>query len=599
MTPREQFTFLGNGAGHVYIANPDGTLYLGYPNNRNALGSIISQAPSWRRSIHTSAPTFAATVTAAAAGNITVSTVGGVAIISAPVAIVVGDPTATATAIAAQVNSTTSIPDWSAVAIGDTVYFTCATSGSANNNLAVNMTWTGLSTINFNPVTGGGTNADDFLWRVFLDTDPLSVITVLSGVEITEMVTALPPIPSQEVTPDPMSLSLTVVRKDREMAVKVLGGGTINDIVSPDAIEGDEVTIFCKDGEAAATVANGAGNITLSIAGDFVSTGEEEAITLVLREVGGNPVWCEKSAKAIIDTTTLRANGVPVPATAGVQDLTVLAGGGTTTYIVGNAGVKYFVNLQGTVALAGVSFTVIIDSSSAEIGDTGSIFGYSSQVTYGGAGRLVMAGITIPAAAALTGDWKVDWTIGTAGLVIATLVADPTLANITGTTQIQDASVTDAKIVGMDGSKLVAASVDFTQLSASVNAAIAGNGIQVASATYAAADVGTAAVVLLGITVPANMVAMVESVAYKISAFIGPAHAAGDIGVRCVGANQEQAFATVTKSAAGRWKATNAGEGGAAETMLLLGQDLEIYTTGVGGGGSDIEVIIYFRLIQL
>ena len=168
------------------------------------------------------------------------------------------------------------------------------------------------------------------------------------------------------------------------------------------------------------------------------------------------------------------------------------------------------------------------------------------------------------------------------------------------TSMIAPNAVTNAELAtGIDGAKITDGTIGFVELSAAVNAAIAGNGVQVTAAiTIAAGDVGGAATPV-GITVPANMAAVVDTMLYRITTYTAPAHAAGDIGVRCVGAAQEQALATVTKTLAGRWKATITGEGAAGESMLLLGQDLEIYTTGIGGGGSNIDVVIFYRLVQI
>jgi len=609
MTPLEQASFLGNGVGVVYYTGPTGVLIptdphwsRGEANGGLALKRVRNLATIARKSAYGTAATFTITVTSAAAGNITALTIDGVAQLTPPIAITAGDEDATAASIATAINTLVASPDYSAYSVGDTVFGRCNTVGPANSDKTIVLTNTGLSTFSYSSVTAGGTDSNQYNTRIFLDLDPAADPAVLntgSAVEITSAVAALPPYTVADVAV--VGAALTADRQDRDNAIAVMGGGTINNINITDAILGDVLLVYPKAGEPAITIATGAGNIVLSTGTSFVSASASNGIALQYRLISAGPPatygWVEYSSRITATPTALRSSGSYVPLVAGSLAIPTILGGGITPFTPGGTD-NYNAYLTGPGVLAGGGFSVpLVAGANIDDGDNGTIYGNGIALT---GDPLTVAGFIVPAALKATGLWSIDWRYVNGGFIVMPswdLVNTPDWIT---TSMVAPSAITNTELAtGIDGAKITDGTIGFVELSAAVNAAIAGNGVQVTAAiTIAAASVGGAATPV-GLTVPANMAAVVETMLYRITTYTAPAHAAGDIGVRCVGATQEQALATVTKSLAGRWKATITGEGAAAESMLLLGQDLEIYTTGIGGGGSNIDVIIFYRLVQL
>ena len=88
-----------------------------------------------------------------AAGAVNSITVDGVNIMSAPVAYTVS-LTATATAVAANINAYTSVPNYSATSLGTQIFISAVTAGSAPNGFAVAATATTITT-STNDMSGG------------------------------------------------------------------------------------------------------------------------------------------------------------------------------------------------------------------------------------------------------------------------------------------------------------------------------------------------------------------------------------------------------------------------------------------------------------
>ena len=101
------------------------------------------------------------TLATGAAGSIDTLTVNGVSIISGAVSFVTS-LAATATALAANINAHTSVPDYTASAVGTTVTITAVTGGTGSNGFVVAATYTTLtgSTTNMTGGAFGSTLAD-------------------------------------------------------------------------------------------------------------------------------------------------------------------------------------------------------------------------------------------------------------------------------------------------------------------------------------------------------------------------------------------------------------------------------------------------------
>lgn len=102
---------------------------------------------------------FTITGGSAGAGNeISSVTIDGVTVTSGAVAHTGGNA-ATATAVAADINSATSTPDYTAAAVGNIVYITAATAGAASNGFAVVATVGGDATVADATALAGGADA--------------------------------------------------------------------------------------------------------------------------------------------------------------------------------------------------------------------------------------------------------------------------------------------------------------------------------------------------------------------------------------------------------------------------------------------------------
>jgi hypothetical protein len=110
------------------------------------------------------------TLATGAAGSIDTLTVNGVSIISAAVNYVTSLD-ATATALAANINAHTSVPNYTAVAVGTTVTITAVTSGPGPNGFVVAATYTTLTGSTTNMAGGSGS----------VDSITVNGVTITSG----------------------------------------------------------------------------------------------------------------------------------------------------------------------------------------------------------------------------------------------------------------------------------------------------------------------------------------------------------------------------------------------------------------------------------
>lgn len=626
MTPLEAFEGqLGRGTGYVYVTAQDGVFpctddfsalwgipQVGIANVMAVIPLVKTKAAIARKSVAGSHATTIITITNAAADNLTVLTVGGVAQIGGAVAMTAGDTTASALSVANAMNAFAAAGpyDWQATSVGNKIYLRCPDATSAANDQAVTVTFSGASTATtYN--TGGGSDAGDFQFRVFVDSSTSATASTLAGsaVEITEAIAALPPFPVQEVAI--VSAAITIERKDRENYVKVTGGGTIDDIIMPDAQYGDLVTVYCKDGEAAVTIRNsnplGLGNIAMSVSTDYVSTGEFEAKTFCYRIVGGTPVWAESDGRDNSTPTNNRESGSFVPLVAGVATQAMNLAGAAYTYNMGDPAQEYSVQFTGSGNLTGNITVSLAAGADILAGDEGSLFGNGSSVTYTGAFTITVGGIVIPASVALSGNWKVFWIYDGAAFRY-NLVSNITDANIVGTSQIQNLAVTDAKIAsGVSGSKITAGTVPFTALDASTQALFGG-----LAASYTTVDIATGDVLTLN-TSPVDVAAMpaVAGQAYvvlyaatQILSYAGVAYNAGDvIWLKTFGATVPQMIDNNTLQATvATMRKMLPNDSGlvAAATQVIANAKMQVTSSADPTlGTSDIRVHIWYIAIPL
>lgn len=146
--------YIGNGIGMLYVVDPTGTtIVASQPNTPKgvrdirAIGTVCSPISAVRSAVGT------ITFTATPAGNVTAITIGGVNQISGNVAMIAGDTTLSALAVASAINLFTppSGDDFTAAAIGNIVYiFSTPSGGSAANGLAITVS---VSTVSITSTT--------------------------------------------------------------------------------------------------------------------------------------------------------------------------------------------------------------------------------------------------------------------------------------------------------------------------------------------------------------------------------------------------------------------------------------------------------------
>lgn len=496
---------VGNGVGYLYITDSTGNLNpaLTSFSEPEGLANIpIGYSAVMRKLVvnpPSNADTFAVgymTLTNAAADNLTSLVIEGVGQISGPVAMVSGDLVASAKGIVDAINAYVSATDYTAVAVGASIALKPATPGDTHNGAVITPTFSGLSTATVSAIDGGRT-ASGYPSRVFIDADyaGAAVSTTLSGaaVEITEVIvprSMTEPPASTEGTIASNTLSATRIANTQ--LIQVDGITTANNGLGVPTNEIWAINIegagygdtFIITGKAGAVAPKVTSQTLIDIELSSVTlTGLEE--TLTLRYVGGGKYV--QLVPEPVSVELLRANGVPVRNSAGI--FSVAPAGGTIEFKPGitgtsGAGIVYESALSFNAgATLGSDLGIKVTSTTAIDNEVGYVYGNDQAIVLAGNAINLMdsGGVTkasIPEGLALAGNWtakwevtdavagRVDWTIGinyksgvTKWLDGATLV---------------DASVQDAAIVALNGSKLTAGTVPEAALTTSVQAKLNG-----------------------------------------------------------------------------------------------------------------------------
>lgn len=515
------YSQLGNGSGLIYIANGNGILdgivgkLQGVPNDvfgaRMARGFAAVNGPMNGTAYGTSL----FEMTNAAADNLTVLNIGGVAQISAPVAMVVGDIEASLAAIIAEVNSYNAPApnNFKAQFVDSTHILLIQEIPSGNNNGdAVSITFSGLSTATSTDVAGGA-DAGTRTYTVFLDvtaTDPLVIgpgavdITGLISIRGLESLKAV-----QTVVVSANAVS--IIRDSTDMVVYIDGDTTVGaanrveTFTVVGAKEGDTITLSGIDGAVSPVLTVAAFDY---LEYEVTLTGYATAVTLKLAPGG---LWQQITPNKM-DAASLRNQGVAIPAQPGVYQLTPAAG----TFVItpGGTGVSAPANiyehdsvLVGAPVVLGADMLIDVTASlagGAKKGDTGTIGGNGIAVTVGGNalnfGSNGATVATLTPELALSGLWNAQWTYmgEISGVDTVTWDISPvySLLNVgfVTTDKIANLGVTDAKIANatITGStKLVDGTVTEPKLSALVQAKLnrlAPRSVDTAMVLYQAVD---------------------------------------------------------------------------------------------------------------
>lgn len=455
-------TYLGTGAGLIYITDPSNTItYTTLSNIPDSVRAAIKETLASTPAISGTRGAFKIVISAVAApGNILTLTVNGVSQITAPVVGVVGDPEATATALASNINATVGVPDYTAQAVGNTVYVFYESIGDTPNGDVVAMTADAPITFVADGTVEGGSNAIDGVspsWgrRIWLDT--AGVVGAISGTDITsELLSTFFGRPQAVQSVTDGSGGISVNRDGSTTYVEVDSTGVlaqIGQITMANATDGDKVIVWGKQAansieivDVVATVGS-VPNIYTSGQSVFDSEGASDAMTLMyINDATLGYGWFEisRSNSQPITVTDIRNAGIPEPIVGTVTQAVNFAGG---TFTATPGTTKGTIRLTGTGNLA-ANYTVTAGGSPIA-GETWIVQGYGSAVTYAG-GSLIVFGRTIPSQSALSGNWE----------AIAIWDDVSSSYRCTVMASVDDSSwVMNSMIDEVDGAKITAASI--------------------------------------------------------------------------------------------------------------------------------------------
>jgi hypothetical protein len=414
----------GNGLGYVYITQADGTTVISnIYNDANGVQTVKSDALI-------SAP-LAGNIAAygiinfgGAPANVTGLTVNGVSIISGVVA-AAGTVALTVQAVRDNINAFASIPNYSAIAIGTTLYIVAdPAAGSTPNGYAIAIL-TAMTTTITNMY--GGTNTTGVYdvitgHRYFLNADydasgcsgavPAVEGDLTNSVEISEYVinrgfqTSLP---SEAVSVASDQLVVPRISCITVLSVDTEGGGATDDlyVIDPTSFNiGDILILRATNFARQTTVRQAVGpsdNIQLANGSNFALGQPTRCIALELVSISGTLNWVEifRSPNIDISVTNIRStSNIAIPA-QGVQDNVLTLAAQIISLTPGSS--PEYQRITGSGVLAGnVS---VVFAGTPKDGDHFFI-DYAATVTLG-AFSIVIGSITLTATQALQGGYMV------------------------------------------------------------------------------------------------------------------------------------------------------------------------------------------------
>ena len=619
-SPFEQATLLGNGRGVVYITGPSGVFptpfssegkfpQVGFPNGLTGKEAAYKFGKFAKRSAFGTKATWSLEVTAAAADNLTVLKVGGVSQITGAVAMVAGNVEASAIAISNAINATATAFEWKAVSRLGVVYVEADLSGTAGNNLPIQVTFSGGTTYDVNPVTGGGTNPNAYSYRVWLDTDiNASVDTMGPGaVEVTEAVAAAANTPVLTTTLASTN-AISVQRTESYADIKV-SGGTLNDIIYKDAQDGDVIVLRGNTAAGVPVTVTNAGNIATASGSNLVLTDDKDSIMLTYR----SNIWWQTA----YGSTTLgevRALSGNIPAVPGVHQDVIPAAG---NYVIApgavfggfNTNQCYVEFTGGLVVLAGpvnIVLTRGLVGQDLKDGDFGAIFFKQTAIT--STPNVITITDTdgvvtqvINDQIASTGNYGVVWAYN-GSRFSAFVVPNITASEWVRTAMIGNSQVTDAKIFDVNGTKIQPSTIPFSAADPSFQALVLGSQVYTSQLTIAAADV------LALNTTPLDIVPS-PGPGFKVIPFDcsvkliynSAAYNAGDeVGIILSGATQPVISSTTILQATltREEKMSSFPTIGAGDTQIIPNASLQVWSPANPTlGDSDIIVTVAYKIV--
>jgi hypothetical protein len=484
----------------IYFTGPSGTFpatasegqypQSGLPNGLIGKNAAINVGHNAKNAAYDTPATWTLEMTNAAADNLTVFKIGGVSQISGPVAMVAGNLEASAALIAAAINATATALEWTCYAVNGVVYGSCVTKGITGNGLALTITFSGASTADITPVTGGGTDKGAYRTRVWLDTADSASATVkgAGAVDITAALAAMPNTPVEVVV---AGLNQITLNRKESYADVMVSGLSLETITYNDAQEGDVIVLRGNTLAGVPTTVTNAGNIVTSTGVSVVLTDDEDSMVLTYLAdfaAPGSYRWVETGFHPLT-LAEIRDLGAFAPAYPGVDQVAIPAAG---NYIIapGGTGGGYdtnqaFVEFRGAnVVLAGPVNIVLTHGLVGQDlidGDSGIIY-FMQTATAAGANFITITDTdglvnqVIDNEMAATGKYAVVWSFdGTR--FMASVIPNITSPGWIKTAMIGALQVTDAEIADLDGTKIQAGTIPFTAADAALQALIVGGNV--------------------------------------------------------------------------------------------------------------------------
>lgn len=403
-------TSLANGIGYIYVTAADGTSLITNLANDDAgkiqaLSMGLTSAP-----LYGNVSSFGVIEFGGIDDDVTGLTVDGVSIISGVIA-ASGTIAGTVALVANDINTFTSAPDYTALAVGTILYiFAAPTAGSGPNGFVVACA-SGTMTSTITDMAGGtdttGTTDDVTGNRFFLDATAGAAEGTVSGTEISSFLTMRglqTSLPNVETVISSGHISLTRTSSITVATVETQGGAAaddLNTILTTGFNLGDYIIFRGYDPTHIVTFKNyssGSDNLLLAAATDYTTGTVANSIVLQLTTVSGSLRWAEisRSPNLTLSVASLRTAGISMPV-QGTATTTLLAAGATVTLTPGTS--KQYQLVLGSAALLG---NVVFNfGGTPKDGDTFFI-DYRATMTQG-AFTVVLGAITLTLTQALEG----------------------------------------------------------------------------------------------------------------------------------------------------------------------------------------------------
>jgi hypothetical protein len=394
-----QATKYGTGVGKIYLTTFNNQIIANFKNNKagkeQADKMILASSPVIGETLALATITYTA-----GAGDVTNLTIGGVSIFNISIPIVGASLSQLAINTALAINSFTSTPNYTAQAIGDSVYiFIQAGFGSSLNGSVVAATVTG--TLDFTKTDlDGGTSAQDIVdaqtgIKVFVNDSPTAQDgTIVGATDITQFVVRKPYNSPLDIRSYTISGgAINIERKGTLTEIKIDTEGSasaddLTDIIAAGFSNGDTLIVRGLNSARVTTMLN-TGNLQLANSNSFL-TGDNDNV-IYFQFINGNFWEVLRSPNIPLSVSAFRAANFPQEV-LGYKDIALTSGGGTINLEPGVD--EKYIRITGSPVTLSSSWT-IQGVGTPKQGDTFIVY-FDQQVTIG-ANSITIFGIPLTA----------------------------------------------------------------------------------------------------------------------------------------------------------------------------------------------------------